>query len=231
MTIKISGMITNDDDAPIYRDWLGMDVVSPKDVTDNLPDDGSDVDVEINSYGGEVDPAAEIYTALRSYKGNVTTKITSAAYSAASIIAMAGDVVQISPTAQLMIHESSGGAEGNKHAMQRAGNMMDATDKAIANSYAAKSGRPVEDFLDLMAEETWLPAQEAKDLGLVDEIMTFDEPNAAPVTNSARPMLAHDKFERIKALITNQKQSTAPEPSQNALLQRKLAIFYGKEDE
>ncbi|WP_225350362.1 hypothetical protein [Lacticaseibacillus pantheris] len=75
MTIKISGMITNDDDAPIYRDWLGMDVVSPKDVTDNLPDDGSDVDVEINSYGGEVDPAAEIYTALRSYKATSPPKL------------------------------------------------------------------------------------------------------------------------------------------------------------
>lgn len=77
MIIPVKGYITSDDFAPIYRDWFGMKVVSPSDVTDVLPDDGSDVTLEIASDGGEVDPATEICNVLRSYQGNVTAKVMS----------------------------------------------------------------------------------------------------------------------------------------------------------
>ncbi|WP_279384840.1 ATP-dependent Clp protease proteolytic subunit [Lacticaseibacillus manihotivorans] len=94
MIIPVKGYITSNDFAPIYRDWFGMTVVSPSDITDVLPDDGSDVTLEIASDGGEVDPATEVCNALRSYQGNVTAKIVSNAYSAATIVAMGANKVR-----------------------------------------------------------------------------------------------------------------------------------------
>ena len=230
MPIKISGMITNNDDAPIYRDWLGMDVVAPNDISDALEDvpAGEEVDVDINSFGGEVEPAAQIYTMLRNLNNNVVVNIESSAYSAATIIAMAGDTVRISPSAQMMIHKASSGAIGNAEDLQKGLDMLNATDRTIANVYATKTGKPPEEFLNLMAKETWLSPNDAVDLGLADEIMEF---NAEPITNSAKPMIAYNNVQKIKGLVEENKK-LKKQNSQFAsedLKQRKLAIFYGKD--
>ena len=134
--IEVNGYITNDEDAPIYREWYEMTVTSPSDVINELPKDGSEVTIAINSNGGEVDPAAQIYTALRNYSGQVTTQIESAAYSSASHIAMAGNVVQISPAAKMMIHNAKGGTWGGVEDMQAAAGELEATNRTIANIYA-----------------------------------------------------------------------------------------------
>lgn len=231
MPIKINGMITNNDDAPIYRDWLGMDVVSPQDVEDALQDYGEeDIDVNVNSFGGEVDPAAQIYTMLRNTKNKVIVNIESSAYSAGTIIAMAGDVVRISPSAQMMIHKASSGAMGNSDDLQKGAQMLDSTDKTIANVYATKTGKPIEDFLALMAKETWLSPQDAIDLGLADEIMEF---NAEPVTNSSKPIIAYDKVQKIKGLVEENKelkQNKENSQPEDTLYQQKLAIFLDKKE-
>lgn len=227
MKLEIQGMITNDDDAEIYRDWLGMTVTSPADILDKLPTDGSDIEIGINSGGGEVDPANEIYTALRNYSGQVITQVESSAYSAASIIAMAGDTVQISPVAQLMIHNASTYAGGNHNDLDKTSNALKSTDKAIAKAYSVKTGRPVDEFIDLMDKETWLNADDALELGLVDEVMTFDK---EPVTNSVSNVLPHRVINRIKNLIDENKQlknnATDSQPSEHdELVQAKLAIL------
>lgn len=81
MKLDIQGMITNDDDAEIYRNWLGMTVTSPADILDKLPTDGSDIEIGINSGGGEVDPANEIYTALRTRGASLFTFLLSTRFS------------------------------------------------------------------------------------------------------------------------------------------------------
>lgn len=227
--LNIKGLITNDDDVEIYRDWFGMTATSPADILDNLPKDGSDLEITINSGGGEVDAANEIYTALRNHPGKVTTQIESSAYSAASIIAMAGDTVQISPVAQLMIHNSSTVAGGNHNDLDKTSNALKSTDKAIAKAYAVKTGRPVDEFLALMDKETWINADDALELGLVDEIMTFDK---EPVTNAVGNVLPQKVLNRVKSLISeNQelKNNVADsQPSEHdKLVQTKLAILHG----
>lgn len=229
VTIPVKGMVTNDDDAPIYRDFLGMTVVSPQDVLDSLPDDGSPVTLDIASNGGEVDPATEIYTALKNYSGDVTAQISANAYSAATIVAMGAGKVQISPGARMMIHNAASGAEGNYHDMDRASNMLQTVNQSIAAIYADKTGRPVDEFLGLMDKESWLSAQDAIDLGLVDEVMSFE-----PVTNLAKPPLVnHHSITKIKDLISeNQKlkNTTSQISEHEKLVQAKMAIFYGKDE-
>lgn len=231
-------MITNNEDAPIYRDWLGMEVVAPMDVQNELeeipddpdPEEDDPVIVDINSFGGEVEPAAQIYTMLRNSKNKVEVHIESSAYSAATIIAMAGDDVQISPSAQMMIHKVSSGAFGNSEDLQKGLNMLNSTDKTIANVYATKTGKKPEDFLELMGKETWLSPQDAVDLGLADEIMEF---NAKPITNLAKPMIAYDKVQKIKNLVKENKQlkKNNKDSQLQDIRQKKLAIFLGKNKE
>ncbi|GEK28514.1 head maturation protease, ClpP-related [Furfurilactobacillus siliginis] len=225
MPINVKGMITNDDDAPFYRDWFGMTVVSPADILDALPRDGSDIDVEIASDGGEVDPATEICTALRNYHGNVTVQIVANAYSAGTIIAMGADKVQMAPGAKMMIHNASSGAEGNFHDMEHASQMLQTTNKAIANMYAAKTGKPVQDFLDLMDQEKWLDADDAVELGLADEIQNFE-----PVTNSiGGSKISHRAVQKIQDLVKENRKLKNAQNSQPSnheqLVQAKLAIF------
>src|SRR5699024_11157947 len=115
--IEVKGPIISNDDAWIYE-WLDWEHTSPKNISKQLKEiNGQDVTIEINSPGGSVFAGSEIYTAFKSYKGNVTVKIVGLAASAASVIAMAGNTVQISPTAQIMIHNSSVGVGGDRNTM------------------------------------------------------------------------------------------------------------------
>jgi ATP-dependent Clp protease protease subunit len=224
--IPVKGYITSDDYAPIYRDWLGMTVTSPSDIVQSLPNDGSDVVLEIASDGGEVDPATEVCNALRDYKGNVTAKIVSNAYSAATIVAMGANKVQMAPGAKMMIHRASSDASGNSHEMDAASGMLQTTDSAIASLYSAKTGKPANDFLALMDKETWLDADQAVELGLADEKLDFD----TPIVNAVGPIIPHQAVQRIKNLKDENEKLRSQLPKQNDLLNKKLAIFYEKKE-
>lgn len=172
--IDIKGVIVSNDDAWIY-DWFEMDHFSPRNATEAIESaNGEPLEIAINSPGGDVYAGSEIYTALKEYQGDVTVKITGIAASAASVIAMAGKKVSISPTAQIMIHNVSSLAAGDYRDMAHESEVLKGWNKSIANAYALKSGLPDSDILNMMNKETWLTAQEAKEKGLVDEIM-FDE--------------------------------------------------------
>lgn len=101
--IEVKADIVDNDTGKFY-DWIGWDAVYPGKVS-NLLDGADEVEVNINSNGGDVFAASEIYTLLSQHSGMVTVNIQGLAASAASVIAMAGDVVHISPTAQIMIHK------------------------------------------------------------------------------------------------------------------------------
>ncbi|SFP79774.1 ATP-dependent protease ClpP, protease subunit, partial [Halolactibacillus halophilus] len=173
--ISVRGAIISNDVAWIYE-LFDIEHTSPQMVMEQIEDaNGDDLEVIINSGGGEVYAASEIYTELKSYTGTVETRVVGLAASAASVIAMAGDKVLIAPTAEIMIHNSSMGYHGDHRDMNKASEMLQNTDKTIANAYRLKSGMDEKELLDLMGKETWLTPQDALEKGLVDEIMFENE--------------------------------------------------------
>jgi ATP-dependent Clp endopeptidase proteolytic subunit ClpP len=134
-----------------------------------LPDDAA-IDLRLNSPGGSVFDAVAIYNALRRHLGEVTVWIDGIAASAASYIAMAGDMIVMPENAFLMIHDPSGLVMGTAEDMRSTAEALDKVKVSLIQGYAAKSGKPDEEIAALMAAETWLDATEALDLGLIDRI-------------------------------------------------------------
>ena len=127
-----------------------------------------DVTVWINSPGGDCIAAAQIYTMLKEYPGKVTVKIDGMAASAASVVAMAGDSVLMSPVSMMMIHNPATGAWGDYTAMEQAIAMLDEVKESILNAYVIKSGLSRAKLSHLMDAETWMNANKAVELGLAD---------------------------------------------------------------
>ena len=175
MKIDIKGVVVSNDDKFVY-DYFGMDSVSPRDVLSKIENTVLDEELEvvINSGGGDVYAGSEIYTALKAYKGNVLVKIVGLAASAASVIAMAGKKVVMSPTAQFMIHNVWSIAMGDYKAFEHEAVVLKEHNAGIANAYMLKTGMAQKDLLKLMDAETFLNAQEALKNKFIDEIM-FDE--------------------------------------------------------
>ena len=158
-------------EGPIDNDNFWGDEVTPHAFRSDLESEDGDVTVWINSPGGNVFAAAEIYTMLKDYKGTVTVRIASIAASAASVIAMAGDKVQMSPTALLMIHDPSTIAIGNTKDMEKAIETLNEVKESIINAYSAKTGLRRSRISELMQSETWMNAKKALELGFCDEIL------------------------------------------------------------
>lgn len=158
---KFWNWIKNSDDTrilrlegPIDEESFWGDEITPQMFRDELESGEGDVTVWINSPGGNVFAAAEIYTMLRDYKGSITVKIDAIAASAASVVAMAGDTVQMSPVAMLMIHDPSTVAMGNTKDMEKAIEVLTEVKESIINAYAAKSGLSHARIANLMSNET-----------------------------------------------------------------------------
>ncbi len=135
-----------------------------------------DITVWINSPGGDCVAAAQIYNILMDYKGNVTVKIDGIAASAASVIAMAGNKVLMSPVSMLMIHNPMTVAMGNTAEMQKAIEMLSEVKESIMNAYEIKTGMSRAKISHLMDAETWMNANKAVELGFADDILNRDEP-------------------------------------------------------
>ncbi|CAH1855172.1 head maturation protease, ClpP-related [Convivina praedatoris] len=236
--IDIKGTVVDDDTAIVY-DFFEMKCASPKSVNDAL-NDGSDDDVMVNiaSNGGDVFAASEIYTSLRQCQRNVVVNIQGLAASAASVIAMAGNQVNISPTGQIMIHQAMSGTVGNKDDMAKQIDILDGIDKSIASAYEAKTGIDQGELLNMMANETWLGAQDAVNKGFADQIMFVNEDELQPVnsTEQAIPKRAVNKLlnlinkaESVKTLKTNEKIEEEKENSRlSDLRSQKAAILLEK---
>ncbi|MCY6957953.1 head maturation protease, ClpP-related [Clostridium brassicae] len=200
--VNVKGPIISSDEKWIY-DWFGIEAVCATDIEKAIKDaNGEELEVIINSPGGYVDVGSEIYTLLKDYKGKTTGKIVGMAASAASVASMGVDILKISPTARIMIHNASGIIQGDYRAMDHGSEMLKECNKAISNAYMLKTGMKQEELLDLMNKETFMNAQRAKELGFVDEIM-FDTTNK--LTNSCENtgMLPKDVIEKIRNSIDN----------------------------
>ena len=150
--------------------WFDDDV-TPQIFKDELNSGSGDITVWINSPGGDCIAAAQIYNMLMDYKGNVTVKIDGIAASAASVIAMAGTKVLVSPVSMLMIHNPMTVAYGNSAEMQKAIDMLGSVKDSILNAYEIKTGLSRTKLSHLMDAETWMDANKAIELGFADELM------------------------------------------------------------
>lgn len=153
--------------------WFSDDI-TPEMFKQELDTGEGDITVWINSPGGDVFAAAQIYNMLMEYKGNVTIKIDALAASAASFIAMAGTEVLMSPVAMMMIHNPSTLAWGEKKDMENAANMLSEIKESIINAYELKTGLDRDTISELMDNENWLSAGRAVELGFADGILYTD---------------------------------------------------------
>lgn len=150
--------------------WFDDDV-TPALFKSDLDSGKGPITVWINSPGGDVWAAAQIYNMLLSYSGKVTVKIDGLAASAASVIAMAGDEVLVSPVSMLMIHNPSTMAMGDKDDLEQAISMLDSVKDSILNAYVKKTGLSKNKLSKLMDDETWMDANKAVELHFADRVM------------------------------------------------------------
>ena len=214
--INIRGRIIPNDYKWFY-DWFDEDSTCPNDVQKILDEaNGEDVEVFINSPGGIIDVGSEIYTILRSYKGDVKIYVVGEACSAASVIAMAR-YCEMSPTALMMVHCVSSGISGNHADMEHMAEVLRTADESLAAAYIAKTGMSKKEVLDMMEHETWLTAEQAKEKGLIDAIM-FDKAEPLPLVAGTFKLPTPDQMEQVKRLIKEQ----AAKKDESALLMAKL---------
>ena len=159
--------------------WYG-DEVTPKLFKDELNMGKGPISVWINSPGGDVFAAAQIYNMLRDYKGHVTVKIDGLAASAASVIAVAGDTVLVSPVAMMMIHNPATVAMGNTKDMEAAIAMLNEVKESILNAYVDKTGLSRNKLSKMMDDETWFNAKKAVELGFADKVLFDKEEEKEP---------------------------------------------------
>ena len=180
--------------------WWG-DELTPKVFSDELHAEESDITVWINSPGGDCFAAAQIYNMLREYKHKITVKIDALCASAATVVAMAGDEVLMSPVASFMIHDPSTIAGGNRKDFEQTISILDEIKESIINAYVQKSNLPRNKLAKLMEDETWLNANKAIEYGFVDGLLErattdFGQPTMAAeftpmqITNSIQSKLA-----------------------------------------
>jgi Protease subunit of ATP-dependent Clp proteases len=179
--INIKGPIVPSDEAWIY-DWFRIECANPKAVNDAIKKaNGEKLDVYINSGGGDIFAGSEIYSSLRSYKGDVLIHVVGLAASAASVVASARES-EIEPTAMLMVHNVSCTAQGDYHDMKHQAEVLQKANKTIANAYIAKTGMSEAEALALMDHETWLTAQEAVEKKLCDRMATSTQASGSTNT-------------------------------------------------
>ncbi len=220
--VNIKGVIVSNDEVWVYE-WFEIECTSPNMVNKEIEAaKGEDLEVEINSGGGDVFAGSEIYTALKSYTGKVIVKIVGLAASAASVIAMSGDNVMMSPTAQMMIHNVSTITKGDYRDMEHSAGMLKGANVTIANAYMLKSGMSQKELLSMMNKETWMTPQQALKHNLIDEIMFENEMKLAASFNNSQ-LLPQEVIDKMRSTIKSPADSQKNEA--DFLLQKSKLKF------
>ncbi len=202
-TIDIKGDIINNEDKLIYN-YLGWDSTCANDVKSVIASTPADemIDVYVNSGGGDVFAGQEIYSALKADK-RVNIHIQSLAGSAAGVIAMGGHC-SISPVAMIMIHNvSMVGANGDYREMQHNAEVLKKMNEAMAAAYVEKSGKSLDEVLELMNKEAWLTANQCLEYGFVDEIESDNTGNST-LLNSVGTRLTDEIREKVLSEIAQE---------------------------
>lgn len=189
--------------------WFDDDV-TPQLFKDELFAGDGDITVWINSPGGDCVAAAQIYNMLMDYKGNVTIKIDGIAASAASVIAMAGTKVLMSPVSMLMIHNPMTIAMGDAGEMEKAIEMLGSVKDSIINAYEIKTGLSRAKISHLMDAETWMDAHKAVELGFADDLLARPSdavpPQVQPEEQDEDDDDPDEQDEKPKAMMFSRKQ-------------------------
>lgn len=215
--IDINGAIVANDDAWIYE-WLEWEYTSPKNIKQKLEEaNGEEIEFYINSGGGSVYDAGEIYAAILDYPGKTTAKIILAC-SAASYIALATDKTLISPVGNIMIHNAADTATGNSQVHRDNADFLDTVDNTIVNAYIEKTGKSRAEMLELMSKTKWFTPQEALENGLVDEIMVKKG------ARGEKPKFLNDIDQEKRKIISKLLEFGNPENLEKAILEGKVKI-------
>ncbi|HGD1860080.1 TPA: head maturation protease, ClpP-related [Streptococcus agalactiae] len=162
-TLRIEGQIADET-------WFG-DEVTPQQFKNDLISGTGDITLWINSPGGDVFAAAQIYNMLMDYQGDVHVIIDGLAASAASVIAMAGTTVSMSPVAMMMIHNPWTFAQGEAKDMAKVIEMLGEIKESIINAYELRTGLSRTKISHLMDSESWFNAKKAVELGFADKVL------------------------------------------------------------
>jgi len=175
--------------------WFGEEATSPDTVRNFLANaNKEDVIVDINSPGGYVYAGFEIYNLLKDYPGKVTARVMSLAASAASMIMCAADHVQISPLAQIMIHNVQSRGTGDYRDFQKTAEELKQLNRISVQCYIAKTKKPEQELLTLMDNTTFMSAKEALANGFADEILFKDDSQEAKVAAAESALIIPPKM-------------------------------------
>ncbi|GMN96917.1 head maturation protease, ClpP-related [Blautia wexlerae] len=213
--LSLNGTIAEDS-------WFDDDV-TPGMFKDELMAGDGDITVWINSPGGDCVAAAQIYNMLSEYPGKVTVKIDGLAASAASVIAMAGNEVQMSPVSMMMIHNPATIAWGDHSEMQKAIDLLDAVKESIINAYVMKTGLSRARLSHLMDAETWMDANKAVELGFADSIL-FQKAEDGSGEDSGQSAGSVDRDKDVSDSVMFSRRAV------NNALVNKLERHYGKRE-
>ena len=197
-TLFLNGTIAEDS-------WYDDDV-TPQLFKDELMGGSGNITVWINSPGGDCVAAAQIYNMLMDYPHDVTVKIDGIAASAASVIAMAGTKVLMSPAALMMIHNPLTIAIGDSEEMQKAIDMLAEVKESIINAYEIKTNLSRAKLSHLMDAETWMNANKAIELGFADDFLFKSAEDTAPAENS----FAFSRRAVTNSLLSKVSKKSAP---------------------
>lgn len=210
MSKKFWNWVKNEESRTLYFDgyiaqdsWFD-DEITPKQFKSELTDSDGDVTVWINSPGGDVFAASQIYNMLKEYNGKVTVKIDGIAASAASVIAMAGSEILMSPVAMMMIHNPATVIFGEASDFQSGIDMLSEVKESIINAYEKKTGLARSKISKMMDSETWFSANKAVELGFADKVLYDDKQDEI-----------NDGFIFDKATVTNVLIKKIPKARQN----------------
>ena len=219
--LELNGVIASES-------WFD-DEVSPQMFKDELMQGEGNITVWINSPGGDCVAAAQIYNMLMDYKGDVTVKIDGIAASAASVIAMAGTTVLMSPVSMLMIHNPMTMAFGNHEEMAKAIEMLDAVKDSIINAYEIKTGMSRSKLSHMMDAETWMDAGKAKELGFSDGTLKrsdAEDKSKPPMMMYSKASVVNSLMDKIAAKCAIEKEDKPMGRSVDELQERLLLMKY-----
>jgi ATP-dependent Clp protease, proteolytic subunit ClpP len=196
--IKIKGAIISNDSIPMYQE-AQKEYTALKDIQIPFPD--KPLEVIINSGGGDVFTGSEIYSMLKSHKGHVTVKIIGVCASAASMVAMAGDTVEMSPTGLLMIHNAMGWTFGNTQEHEKQIKSLEEANDSIAKAYQNKTGLPLSEIRELMKAETWFSCDKAIEYGFVDKEMFLNSIPQSLVASIAQHLPERFRYDYMENVV------------------------------
>ena len=212
-TLRLEGAIAEES-------WFD-DEVTPKAFRDELFDGDGPITIWINSPGGDCVAAAQIYNMLMDYPHDVTVRVDGIAASAASVIAMAGTRVIMTPVSLMMIHNPLTVAMGDSEEMRKAIQLLDEVKESILNAYEIKTGMSRARLSHLMDGETWMNAKKALELGFCDEIAFQPEDESDAPENSftfSRRAVTNCLMDKLRARMPEPEPPKNDDPSAEATI-------------